>query len=200
MKKAVSFLLLILFLYSIAGIFISFKVQQFEVKKEIKLRLKKSVPKSELTLFSFHPSSDEYSTLQWIEDHEFRYNGKMYDIVYRSADSDGTLHFQCINDTKEEILFADLDEQVQKNCDSRSNPSAKNTLKLFSLLYISAPDASISDRNSTQIFRYSFCNFYSSPSSENPSPPPRTAWNLWALKVFTLTIEFQIREQCICSG
>jgi len=121
MKKAVSYFLLILFLYNVAGTFISFKAQQHSIRREIKSKIKKSVPENELILLSFHPSSKEYSQLDWIEGHEFRYQGQMFDMVRQTTGKDGLIHFYCINDTQEEILFAHLDEYVKNHVSNTSN-------------------------------------------------------------------------------
>lgn len=137
MKKVISFFLLSLFLYCTTGIFIGFKVQQYQVRKEIKKMIKSRVPENELIAWSFHPDSEEYAKLDWIENKEFRYKGQMFDIVRRSVGPDGTEHFLCVNDKQEEKLFANLDQlvQTQMNSAGNSNNGSKNVLKLFSQLY-----------------------------------------------------------------
>ena len=110
--------------------FIYFKVQQYSIKKEIKQRLKKGVSKDELFTFTFSEYEIENSKeLEFIEKHEFRYKGKMYDIVYQER-QDNQLVFHCVSDEQETILFAQLDKLVEE----QSKNNQKKNQQLFKLL------------------------------------------------------------------
>lgn len=123
------FLIILLTVGSVSHI-IYFKVQQYCIKKEIKQRLKKGVPKNELHTFNFtNAEIKNTNELEFINDHEFRYKGKMYDIVYQETLND-TIIFQCVSDEQETILFTQLDKLVQQQ--SKSNQE-KNR-QLFKLL------------------------------------------------------------------
>ena len=99
MKRFVAYLFLFLYLYNLAGYLAVFAVRQSAVRSEIKKMLKES-------------------PLQWIEDHEFRYAGGMYDIVHSTVTRDST-YFLCVNDVQEEALFTDLDSHVQREMGSQ---------------------------------------------------------------------------------
>ena len=172
-----SALLLSIFLFNIIGYYFLFKIQQYEVRKEIKSKIKNNVPENDLILLSFHPSSKEYSEIEWIKNHEFRYKGQLFDIVRLARDNDGTIRYKCINDKQEEILFENLDEWVQKHMESESNsdPSSKNILKLFSIVYFSSTQVYFLEQNTTLSLKSDYIFHYSSPALEIISPPPQLA-------------------------
>jgi hypothetical protein len=117
LKRLTSGLLVCLFLYSSSGFYLNFRYSLQQIRKEIKTRIKQSVPENELITLSFNTSSSDYANIEWIEGHEFRYRGCMYDIVQRFEDGSETIVFKCINDTQEEKLFQHLDELVVANSD-----------------------------------------------------------------------------------
>ncbi len=59
----------------------------------------------ELIHFKLNKKLTESKEFRWIKPHEFRYRGKMYDIV-SSKMIDGIRHVQCYHDVKEEKLIA----------------------------------------------------------------------------------------------
>jgi hypothetical protein len=101
---------LLVFLYNSVGYIAVFRLEQHRVRKEVKALLKSRIPESSLTVIRFSPSALE--ELEWIEPHEFRYKGQMYDVVRRSTEASGILVFHCINDKQEERLFANLDAHI----------------------------------------------------------------------------------------
>lgn len=111
MRRSVSILLLTLYLGNLYGGLASFFAAQAQVRREIKQRIKQSVPEAELVLIAVTPETA--SSLRWLESHEFRYRGGMYDVVRTAVSGDTTRYF-CINDVQEERLFAALDEHVRK--------------------------------------------------------------------------------------
>lgn len=175
MKRIASFILLSVFLYSAAGVFVVFKIQQHEIKQEIKSRIKNNVPESELVILSFDPSSKEHEALIWLEDHEFLYRGEMYDIVRQFTDEKNIVHYYCINDEQESKLFANLDESVDKNMqdNNKSNDVSKTVLKLYSQTYFSLLSIHASCFKKNDFRKSNFSNCYKSPLLEIISPPPR---------------------------
>lgn len=110
MKRLILFLLLGIFLYNQVGYFIAFKLLQQQARKEIKKKLKNSVPESELAVFTF--SRKEAADLQWVkEGKEFMHNGSMYDVV-RAEEHEGAITYHCVNDEQEKQLFVDLEKHV----------------------------------------------------------------------------------------
>jgi len=100
-------------MFQSTGYYMSFKIQQQRIRHEIKQQIKAGVPQEEIVLLILSRAvQDDRDEFQRIHDHEFRYQGKMYDIV-RQEDHGEATWFYCISDEKETLLFARLDEQVK---------------------------------------------------------------------------------------
>lgn len=113
-KIAGSILFLLLLMFQSTGYFLFFRVQQYQIRYEIKQQIQAGVPEAELVLLKISRCIQENrNEFQRIHDHEFRYQGKMYDVV-RQEQHGETLWFFCLCDEKETLLFARLDEQVKK--------------------------------------------------------------------------------------
>jgi hypothetical protein len=175
MRQLVSILLSTLFLYYSAGYYVTFKAEQYLIKKAIKLRIKNQVPENELTHLVFSPSSEACSEIEWIEDHEFRYNGQMFDIVRQVTDDDGTIHYYCINDRQEEMLFADLKNQLKnlldtKNADNRQNQPVN---KYFDKDYIVGKFYQFLFNSDVSVAYHPTDIFLAKAEKEVPTPPPK---------------------------
>ncbi|MCG3166528.1 MAG: hypothetical protein POELPBGB_02307 [Bacteroidia bacterium] len=114
-------MLLLILLFNISGHFVTFKLSQHSIKKEIKRKIKSHVPETELTVFTF--SIAELNKLDWEEKgKEFSLKGNMYDVVKKQQTAD-SITLYCINDIQEKSLFANLEELInrQMNSDERSS-------------------------------------------------------------------------------
>ncbi|MHB1278563.1 MAG: hypothetical protein ACYC1Q_09195 [Bacteroidia bacterium] len=177
MRKHLSFLLLLVILFNMTGIFIVFKVHQTQVRREIKHKIKAGIPESDLHSFSF--STEDYAQLDWErKDIEFQWNGEMYDIVKSGIITD-SIHLLCVNDKQEKTLFAKLDELIQRKMEQESNQSNNPLRKLVNILklvYTSDPIHTPSDPDPLRMaIRYADINpLYSSPQVETSTPPPDT--------------------------
>lgn len=107
MKKWVCSILLLAFVWSILGNFLSMELQLNAARKEIKLRLKNGVPDAERVVFTF---SEAYCTskLIWVKPNEFRLGERYYDVIESHTLSDGKRRLACISDIQESKLFAEL--------------------------------------------------------------------------------------------
>lgn len=115
MRRFIIAVFLLLYFYNFFGYIAVFSFLQYRVRSEVKKMLKESVPTSDLILFAFHTptlDSNGYS-LRWIKSYEFRYAGGLYDVV-RSYTGNDTTYFLCLNDSKEERLFENLDNHVRR--------------------------------------------------------------------------------------
>lgn len=111
--------MLSVFLYNQAGYFIAFKLEQYEVRKEIKQKIKNSVPGNELAVITV--DRHNRGELIWLEEgREFLYRNQLYDVVRLETKGDATV-FYCINDTQEEQLFAELDKHVRGQMETNSS-------------------------------------------------------------------------------
>lgn len=131
LNKIISVFLLILVFFLSEGYFIFFKLEQYEVKKEIKKQIKSNIPKSKLTLIKIAKNKEEQE-IKWCEDaKEFRYKDQMYDIVITEKHQNFTYYY-CIKDDKETELFAKLDILVNRKI---NNDKQSNNLKtIFNIL------------------------------------------------------------------
>lgn len=130
--------LALLISFNLAGIFLVFKIQQSQIRHDIKMKLKQGVPAEDLHKISFALS--ELHLIDWVrKDKEFKYRNQMYDVVRKEYD-DKQVHFFCVNDTQETQLFVNLDAMVSSQTgEDSSHPSGgitKKILKLLSLVYL----------------------------------------------------------------
>jgi hypothetical protein len=175
MKKSLSILIAILFLYNTVGYLIAFKSIQYGIKKEIKTKIKGNLDEKELVLIKFpaHPDQQQKKLLHWKEENEFVYNGFMYDVVRQYAVND-TIYYYCINDTKEQELFGNLNVQVDQNM--ASSAMANNLVKLFKLTVDQSYLFSFSIDNLVQSSKATYSLFkvpgYSPVQQEVDTPPP----------------------------
>lgn len=138
MKRVTGIFLLLIFTFNLVGYYPVFRVLQLQARREIKTRIKNSVPSHELHAINANQNEPEMHWHQ--EGKEFRLNGKMYDIVHVET-KDGETIYHCVDDVDEARLFAHLDELVNENLDhdqSARGKTARQILKLFSQVYIPA--------------------------------------------------------------
>lgn len=169
MRKTVSILLLLLFAYTTGGYYFAFKILQLQVRSEIKEEMKNSLNESELEIITV-PAS-KMSELRWTRPgKEFVYKNKMFDVV-KKQEKNGTTSFFCLNDKKEERLFANLDEYVRKNTTRNNkvkNILAKNISNYF-FEEIKTPDSNYKAERLESSYKETYESLY----SESHSPPPK---------------------------
>ncbi len=136
LKKIFPLTFLIIFLFNVAGYFILFKVEHFQIKHEIRSKIEKGIFTEFLTVITINKS--ERSSIEWLEsDQEFRYKNNLYDVV-RFTKTENTISYYCINDSEEESLFSDLTEHVNthvatNNSQKRSKKAENHIIKLYFL-------------------------------------------------------------------
>ena len=115
-------------------------------------------------------ASENFEKLGWEGEHEFRYNGEMFDVVEKKMDQD-TLRILCIPDKKEDHLLADYQKKVEKT----QGQGRMSLLKLRSLHFIfssfCAPQAP------QKLLTNSFVNFSAALVFQPHvihTPPPKT--------------------------
>lgn len=126
---------MLIFICNLTGYYTVFKILQYQVRDEVKQRIKQSVPEDELVLIPV--SITDNNSLIWIKPNkEFLYQEKMYDIVRREIKENQVLYY-CIHDFKESKLFLALDEHIQRyiNANPIQHKKAGNLLKKVSKNY-----------------------------------------------------------------
>ena len=150
-----------------------FKVQQYQVKREIKQRIKKDVPTEELTTIVLtQQNSHEFD---WEHEREFRYKGVMYDVVKKEIVNKTTTLLFCVTDKQETILFAKINEEVTKNMDTKNNGShpLKNVFKLLSNIYFPHEEINFHlDVFQIKKSLTSYSCYYQIPFIDIANPPP----------------------------
>jgi hypothetical protein len=133
MRNVISILLLVLALFQAAGHLIIFKIQQYEICKEIKRQIKAGVPEEVLVLLKIPRTLEAApnSIFQRIHEREFRYDDKLYDIVRQETHGDTTWYY-CLSDEKETQLFANLDELMKRDM----NRNAERRQQIGRLLHL----------------------------------------------------------------
>lgn len=129
LKRLVASLMVLALFFGTAGYFLVFKAEQMSIRNAIKKELKLSIPRSRL--HEIIVSNNEQSELEWEEEgKEFRYEGRMYDVVSVSSKGD-KIHYYCISDDEETALFSKLNKQVKQQQDTKQNSPAKTFAKAF---------------------------------------------------------------------
>ncbi len=98
--------------YQFVGFFTFVEIEHYFIRKEIKKAIKLSVPENQL--IKFHFTAKESQKLNWVKPHEFRLNGRFYDVVHKHK-VNGIWYFQCIDDRQETALFEKLDFATADN-------------------------------------------------------------------------------------
>lgn len=104
-RKFLLFGFLSILLYQLIGFFTFVEIEHYFIRKEIKKALKEAVPENQL--ISFHFTSKESEKLNWVKPHEFKLNGRFYDVVHKTI-RNGIWYFKCIDDIQETVLFEKL--------------------------------------------------------------------------------------------
>lgn len=175
MRKFIKYGFLLLFAYQLVGFFAFFEIEHYLVRKQIKKAIKLSVPENQL--IRFHFSEKEAAQLHWVKAHEFRLNGRFYDVVHKTKNK-GIWYYQCINDIQETQLFKRLGSATAQNLSDTppAHPmkswlkvlnepmeeiSNESFLKMFSLL----------SRQTEEVPNYLSSN-YLDPYLAHAFPPP----------------------------
>ncbi len=174
MRKFLQIGFLMLFTYQLVGFFAFFEIEHYLIRKQIKKAIKLSVPEKQL--ISFHFSEKESQHLKWVKPHEFRLNGRFYDVVHKQKVK-GIWHYQCINDIQETKLFERLSTATAVNLTSTPpGHPAHSWLKLFQEPLMMLEQNTIIDLKfvPTQMERAIFAqySFYKAPSIFNLERPP----------------------------
>lgn len=152
------------------GFFISFTVIRDQIRSEIKRKIENSLNDEQLEVIIL-PSEKIKSSVNWVrEDKEFIYHNKMYDVVRKKEENGKTIYF-CLNDKKEEKLFADLDDHVRKNLsqNGRLKQIISKSISNYYFEIITLPVTSLISITLHPEYNKSYSDF----CGEIKSPPPK---------------------------
>lgn len=174
MHRSFAYLFLFLYSYNLVGYLAVFSARQQQARDRVRQMMKASPPSPDLVLLAFHTPSLQQgaSPLQWRDDHEFRYAGRMFDIVRMYCHND-TTYFLCIDDLLERQLIAGFEKHVQRCMGDPSREGTPDTVKdafKDSCLRLNTLPALVPATTSHRIS--SVCT-YTSIVLDIASPPPR---------------------------
>lgn len=126
-EKYISVLMLVLiFFHGSLELFI-LKIFQAQHREEVYKLIDEGLCEQNLVLFKF--SNDEFERglqhIEWVEEHEFRIEGEMYDIVRKELTAD-SVYLYCYHDKKESKLYS----SILKIFDRLPGDEANNTRNL----------------------------------------------------------------------
>lgn len=165
--------LLVVFTSNITGLLFVFKLQQLQIRREIKRQIKKGVPENELHLITVKQGQEEQ--LDWQNEKEFIYEGTFYDVVRIETRTAGATLYYCINDTQEEALFANLDALIKQYSEKQQSKGkmAKKLLKLAPVVLSRDIPGTEPAVVSVVPLQGCYSNQYNSPILSIPAPPPK---------------------------
>lgn len=166
MKKLLSIIILILFVYNTIG-FLAIHPFIALYLKHLGLEQTEDVSKVEMIELIVLNKEDillRKENYERIDAKEFRYNNEMYDIV-KEIENDSNLYLYCINDKREKSLFSELFKKIDDNiANKKQRNSSKNIFKQLiseAVNYLSEKPANasnliykiISDRNYSPVWK-----------------------------------------------
>lgn len=162
-------------LFNMSGAYLIFESARFNIRKEVKQRIKAGVPADQLFTLRFRTCDILKGTagIQWKESNEFSYNGLMYDIVKKNIDGEYTI-YECINDKQEDQLFAKLDELVKKTTSKNKNVPQRTRIMLQLLIHEAMINEQTKYDIDIQSITFSSNNNFLTRAifDEVPTPPP----------------------------
>jgi|GEM_PF-6784576 len=113
-KLSAIFLLLVLIL-PMSSTQMAFRYRQYKIRKEMRRMIRQGLPDEKLIPLHipFAWLQGENPEFEVIHSKEFRYQGRMYDIVRAETEAEGMLYF-CVEDHEENAAYAQLNTAVQK--------------------------------------------------------------------------------------
>ena len=144
MKKTIAYILFSILIYQTVGYVLSFNIMKYSIESEFKTKIKNNLSDKNCSHFNINSISNN-STFRWEEkNHEFWYQGTIYDIV--SISKLGII--KCIEDSKESKLFKNLDRFVDgyytKNVNGKK--ALQNINSVFFALFLPAKVVEIPNR------------------------------------------------------
>jgi hypothetical protein len=173
MKKTIAYILFSIFIYQTVGYVLSFNVMKYSIESEFKTKIKNNLSDKDCSHFNINLISN-HPTFSWEEkNHEFWYQGIIYDVV--SISNSGLI--KCIKDSKDNLLFKNLDQYVDgyytKNLNGKK--ALQNINTLFFALFLPAKVVEIPNRfivyNESQFDKIAIIK--PSISIAEIAPPPR---------------------------
>jgi hypothetical protein len=171
MQRKYAYFFMTLMIWQLCGFVGYFELSRWQIKKDIKQSIKQGVPISDLTVFTF--STKELDQLTWVEDHEFKFKGRMYDVVSTKNERYKTKLY-CIHDKQEEKLFVGLGDAVsQKLNKTKSGKILMGWFDGMKCQLISTNSIQMVFAEILTNIYFATSNFYTFECSSVDCPPPQ---------------------------
>lgn len=174
MKKIIGIFLLVVLIAPFLGTYVWLQHEKMVVRKKVKKQLIAGLDKKELVLLTFSNKNIE-NQLEWEHSKEFRFKGKMYDVVYSEV-TGNVISYWCWLDKEETKLNKLLSDLVNKALgnDPLKQEKEKSFIDFTKTLFYSDPEAwCASLDNNILHHHFIFSSIYNSWLVSPPSPPPQ---------------------------
>lgn len=169
-------LLLLSFSVQITGYHLFFRYKQSDIKRAAKRKLRRGVDPALTEVFEFPLASDSPEEMpEWIDKHEFRFKGGMYDVIEKRTEG-GRMIVRCLNDKKEKELISYYKDLVKKDFGEKARKRSSLFIKLISTAYtttginlVNIPSGAAGVNADMRRLALLFV------PSEVPTPPPQAA-------------------------
>jgi len=174
LKKAVSILILSVFLYNTIGFLAIHTFLSNHYKERGMREAEEFADVEEIQILIFDKSDIQNSIVdfRWIHLNEFKYNGDMYDIV-KKEENENQLILYCLNDTKETKLEKDFERELDNNTTNKKQNSGDNN-PFKTLNSEAATETALNSSDVKKInYGFNYIKNYVPVCTEIPSPPPK---------------------------
>lgn len=147
------------------------KVQQYQLRKEIRAQIKEGIPETDLIQITISPK--EANKLIWKDKEEFSYNDKMYDVVKMEVQNGSTVYY-CISDAQETKLIAKYNKELKRKRKEKNNRNSPvKTVKFLQHVDPLPQKAEIAFVEINSETNFIYAEHYSPLSLDILSPPPK---------------------------
>ncbi len=174
MRGLLSIFLIVILYLPFWGLKYYFQQEIKTIRKEVKWMIAHETPEEDLVHFTF--SQEQSKKLNWKHDHEFEYNGQMYDIIRRNETKD-SVTFVCWWDKAETELNHKLNTlcSVSFGKKTEKDPEKKHLFSYSKDLNYLTTDVLQFNRVLFPLekqFSFSFTKFIRRITNKPPTPPP----------------------------
>ncbi|MFH1050226.1 MAG: hypothetical protein V1779_04760 [bacterium] len=129
MKRILSIFFISFLILNTFGTIGYYYYQRAGIRTEMKRMMKSNIPKDKIEILKIANNSKYF---QRIHEKEFRFKGKMYDVITELPTDEYTI-FYCINDEKEEQLMESYSKLFETSIDGMT--SVKYSLKILKNIF-----------------------------------------------------------------
>jgi len=175
LKRIISIFLILLIAFNAGGFFFVY-FQLGNYFKQIAFnKINDFVPLEKLELIKININSvtfNDDNIYDRVNDKEFSYYGKMYDI-YKEDISGDTLYLYCVSDENEDVINNAIDIYINEKKNDNSNSAIANIIKIFITIALTPNETNYNIINAfnniSNLYQITYQNIF----IDVPYPPPR---------------------------